>query len=240
MIQNQSVLAVIPARGGSRGVPRKNLRILHGKPLIAWTIEAALHSKYVDRVVVSSDDAEIMAVAKKCGAVIPLQRPAALAADATPAIDAILHAVDHQPPYQLIVKLQPTSPLRSGRDIDESLEHMLELEADSVVSVCVAKHHPNWLKKVNDDGFLEAYSSEPLVSNRQQLPTVLALNGAIYSGKRDSLLRERSFHGDRCVGYLMDAMSSIDIDSELDFVVCEAILTRFGSQNRHGTTPASC
>src|SRR5271157_3678171 len=136
MIQNQSVLALIPARGGSKGVPRKNLREIAGKPLIAWAIEAGRQSRYIDRLILSSEDPEIMAQARSWGCEVPFVRPAELARDDTPGMEPVLHALTALPEeYDYVVVLQPTSPLRLAEDIDGCLETCLRQEAPACVTV---------------------------------------------------------------------------------------------------------
>jgi N-acylneuraminate cytidylyltransferase len=224
MIHKKKVLAIIPARGGSKGLPDKNVMRLAGKPLLAWSIESALNSKFVDHVMVSTEDKRIMEIASVHGADVPFERPAALADDQTPAIDAILHAITFFPSYEIVVKLQPTSPLRTSEDIDAALGRLVEKDAESVISVCPVKHHPNWLKVVSDTGYLLSFDDQPLISNRQQLCPVYALNGAVFAGYRDPLVSRRSFHGKNAIPYLMSAENSFDVDTLMDFQICEMLL----------------
>lgn len=147
MIKGKKVLAVIPARGGSKGVPRKNIRVLGDKPLICWTIDSGLASRFIDRLVVSTDDPEIANISRKANAEVPFLRPRNLAKDDTPGIAPILHSMERCRGFDIIVVLQPTSPFRDARNIDEALELMIYREADSCFSLVKSKIHPNWMKK---------------------------------------------------------------------------------------------
>ena len=139
-MQSDKVLALITARGGSKGLPRKNVLLAGGKPLIAWTVEAAVSSECIDRVVLTSDDDEIMAAAMAAGCDVPFCRPAHLASDVATSLDVVLHAIDQLPGYEYVVLLQPTSPLRTAADIDAAFELMLETEAPSCVSAVSYTH----------------------------------------------------------------------------------------------------
>lgn len=230
MIAGHKVLAVIPARGGSKGVPGKNLRKMAGKSLLAWTAEAAANSAYLDRVIVSSDDPTICATALEIGIEVPFVRPAELARDDTPGIEPILHALDTlTEPYDLVVVLQPTSPLRTAADIDAALERTIESGADGCVSVTESTEHPYWTYTVDAD-----HSMRPLFGTlpvrRQDLPKVYHLNGAVYVARTDVLAKRRSFLGPTTVAYIMPAERSVDLDTELDFAYCEALIERLGKR----------
>jgi CMP-N,N'-diacetyllegionaminic acid synthase len=226
MYQGLRILAVIPARGGSKGVPRKNIRLLAGKPLIAWTIEQAAQSRYIDRVIVSSDDDEICQVAKQLGADVPFVRPAELASDTASGVDVLCHAVeDSGSDYDFVVLLQPTSPLRKSSDIDEAIECCVERAVASVVSVAEATKSPYWMYQMQDGGELTPFV-ENAPSNRQQLPQSYALNGAVYVLEVAILLANRKILDEQTLGYVMPAERSYDIDSETDFLICEFLKTR--------------
>ncbi len=224
------VLAVIPARGGSKGIPRKNIHLLAGKPLITYTIEAALQSQYRLRVVVSTEDEKIAEVAQAAGAEVPFLRPAELARDDTPTFPVIQHALqwleqhdDYQP--ELVVLLQPTSPLRGSEHIDQALELILSSEADSVVSLCEAEHSPYWMKKVDAEGRVSPFIvTEGEYTQRQALPKVYRLNGAIFVTRPEVIMRENRLLGDDTRAYIMDQGDSIDIDTELDFKLAELLI----------------
>ncbi|BBB91706.1 MAG TPA: acylneuraminate cytidylyltransferase family protein [Methylomusa anaerophila] len=233
MIDEKSILAVIPARGGSKGVPRKNIRMLAGKPLIAWTIAEALQSKYIDRLILSSEDEEIIEVAKQYGCEVPFQRPKEFAADDTPGIEPILHAVQAlSKPYDYVLVLQPTSPLRTVGDIDGCIKHCFSHEASCCVSICEAKESPYWMFQLN-----ETSTMSPLIRSnrqymrRQDLPKTYLLNGALYLADVKQLIQTRSFVTDNTIGYIMPAERSVDIDNERDFQLCaEQLMASLGFQ----------
>lgn len=226
MYQTHKILAVIPARGGSKGVPRKNVRLLDGKPLIAWSIEQASQSRYVDRVIVSSEDEEICQVAKTYGAEVPFVRPAALASDTAPGVDVLCHAVEAAGgDYDYVVLLQPTSPLREADDIDAAIELCIERAVPSVVSLAEATKSPYWMYQMESDGGLVPVV-ENVASNRQQLPRSYALNGAVYVLEVASLLESRAILREDTLGYVMPTERSYDIDTEMDFLICDFIKKR--------------
>ncbi|MDP1393416.1 cytidylyltransferase domain-containing protein [Lysinibacillus capsici] len=217
-------LAVIPARGGSKGVPGKNIRLLAGKPLIAWTIEAAKRSKYITTTIVSTDDEEISTVAIEYGAEVPFIRPAHLAEDDTPGVAPILHALEQCPDYDYVVVLQPTSPLRTAEDIDGTIEKMFKNDGDFCVSVAEASQSPYWMYTLNKDDVMQPLIDSPLVVRRQELPKAYILNGAVYVAKVEELKKTESFITSETVAYEMPEERSFDIDLEKDFLVCENIM----------------
>ena len=226
MIGEKRVLAIIPARGGSKGVPRKNIRDVAGKPLIAWTIDAAKKSRYVDRVVVSTDDPEIAEVATRYGGEVPFLRPAELARDDTPGIAPVLHAVEAvTPAYEIVVLLQPTSPLRSAADIDSAIRTMVDGGAQACVSVVEPDKSPYWMYSRDCAGRMK-----PLLEGeyacRQEIPAVYALNGAVYVAERRWLVEKRGFMGEETLAYVMPKERSVDIDTELDLFIANQLLTR--------------
>lgn len=230
MIDGRSILAVIPARGGSKGVPRKNVRLLAGKPLIAWTIEAALRSQYIDRVVLSSDDQEIIAVARDLGCEVPFVRPAALSGDDAPGIAPVLHALDEISGYDLMVLLQPTSPLRSTEDIDGAIAFCHQRHAPCCVSVSPPGKSPYWMYTLDEFAHLSPLLGNDVIMRRQDLPEALALNGAVYVADCRWLKESRSFITAETVAYRMPAERSFDIDEMIDFEICDALLRRSTSQ----------
>lgn len=216
--QGKRVLALITARGGSKGLPRKNVLSAAGRPLIAWTIAAARESSVIDRVVLSSDDDEIMDVAKTWGCEVPFRRPTELASDGASSMDVVAHAVEQLPGYDYLILLQPTSPLRNAADIDAAFALMQKQNASSCVSVCEAGQSPYWMYRLQDDNRLVSLLPPlPGVSRRQDLPPVYVLNGAIYIARIDWLLRKRSLLGEETVAYRMPEERSIDIDNAEDF-----------------------
>jgi CMP-N,N'-diacetyllegionaminic acid synthase len=231
LFNGQSILAVIPARGGSKGVPRKNIRQLGGKPLLAWTIDSARKSKHIDRVVLSSEDEEIMRVAQQYGCEVPFSRPAELAEDDTPGIAPVLHVLEVLgEEYDYLVLLQPTSPFRTAEDIDGAIERCIDGGAESCVSVVEVSKHPAWMFSVSSEGVLASLPySNPLALIRQELDKVYALNGAIYVSSTSSLrLSGKLFIADETLAYPMPLEHSMDVDTELDFMLCELIAERLG------------
>lgn len=217
-----TVLALIPARGGSKGIPRKNIAPIAGRPLIAWTIAAALAAR-VDAVVVSTDDADIAEIARAAGASVPFLRPAALAQDDTPGLDPVLHALDMLPGYEQVMLLQPTSPLRTAADIDAALA-LGRADALSVVSVTEAATHPYWTYTLDGEGRMVPLVDADKGARRQDLPVVHALNGAIYLADAAWLRAGRRFVDGGTRAYVMPPERSVDIDTPFDWLVAEALL----------------
>jgi CMP-N-acetylneuraminic acid synthetase len=183
VLNGKTFLAVIPARGGSKRLPRKNVLDLAGKPLIAWTIEAAKQSKYIDHFVVSTDDQEITDVSKQFGAEV-LTRPGELATDTASSVDVVLHSINaQQKQYDYVILLQPTSPLRTAQHIDEAIELLFEKNANAIISVCETDHSPLWSNTLHEDGNMDNFIREEVKGKRSQdLPTYYRLNGAIFEG----------------------------------------------------------
>jgi len=227
MYKNKTFLAIIPARGGSKRLPRKNVLDLEGKPLIAYSIEAALESKYIDKVVVSSDDSEILEVSQKFGATI-LTRPDFLATDISSTFDAIEHTIEHYNNYDYIVLLQPTSPLRTTKHIDESIELLQSKDGDAVISVTQMEHSPLWSNTLDENGSMIDFISDEIKNKRSQdLETYYRLNGAIYICQKDRLLSEKCFFlKDDIFAYKMDNENSIDIDEEIDFELAKLYMEK--------------
>jgi len=219
------VLGLIPARGGSKGVPGKNICDVAGKPLIAWTIEAARRATCIDRVVVSTDDATILAVAREWGGETPFVRPPELARDDTPAMEVVLHALDCLPDVDWVVLLQPTSPLRTAEDIDAAMTRCREAGAPACVSVTEAHTPPWWMFRLSAEGYLESFLVEgqrPM--RRQDAPRLYALNGAVYVARSDWLRQTESFLTADTVAYAMPADRSVDIDTPLDVAIATCLL----------------
>ena len=231
MIDGRSVLAVVPARGGSRGVPGKNGRPLGGKPLIAWTIAVATQSVLIDRVIASSDDEGILRVAREYGCETPFVRPADLARDDTPGVLPVLHAVDAVPGFDIVVLLQPTSPLRSVADIDQTVSAVRN-DVRSVATVVEIEKSPSWMFRMGDAGRLEPILPEAeLVTRRQDASPTYALNGAVYAVTVEWLRTERAMvKPGQTHGIRMPAERSVDIDTELDFAWAEFLLARTAAQ----------
>lgn len=219
------LLALITARGGSKGVPRKNIKPLCGKPLIGWSIDAAKKSAFVERVVVSTEDEEIAAIATHLGADVPFMRPAAFSADDTPSIDTVMHALGQLPEFDWVLLLQPTSPLRTTEDIDGIVRFCIEHEAPSAVSVCEVDKHPYYMYQRDESERLQPLiPQKPDISRRQELPQTYALNGALYLARVDWLMEQQSFVGSETLGYVMSPESSADIDTPLDWCWVEFLI----------------
>jgi len=225
MIKGKAVVAIIPARGGSKGIPKKNIRLLGGKPLIAYSIEAALKSKFIDRVIVSTENEEIAKIAKKYGAEI-IKRPRELAADETPTIDVIFHVLEIIKGYypKVIVVLQPTSPLRTTQDINSAVKLFLENDCESVVSVCEAEPSPYWSFKIERGYLKPIFGENYLRMRRQKLPKLYVPNGAIEISRPEILHKYRSFYCKETTPYVMPPERSIDIDSEIDLKLAELLM----------------
>jgi len=232
MENSPRVLALIPARGGSKGVPRKNIRLVCGKPLIAYTIETALAAKNVlTRVLVSTDDAEIAEIARRYGAEVPFLRPADLANDTAAMIPVIQHAVrfaeeDEKLRYDWVCLLQPTEPFRTAHDIEQSLSLARAGGCDSVISVVqVFSVHPMLMKRIDENRLLPYCVDEKEGTRRQDyVPPAYMRNGAIYLSRRDVLMNQNSIWGDVIRPYVMPPERSVGVDSELDMKLVQLLI----------------
>jgi CMP-N,N'-diacetyllegionaminic acid synthase len=225
------MIALIPARGGSKGLPGKNIRSLNGRPLIGWTILAALQSKNIDRVIVSTDDEAIAEVSLGFGAEIPFMRPPALAKDTSLAIDTYVYTINRLEndgaTVDAITVLLPTAPLRTSADIDASIELFKKKEADSVISYYKAPHPVQWHKYIDEEGVLRNVLPESdNLLNRQTHSETYLPNGAIYVFRTDLIVKQRKYYSDRTFPYLMPADRSVDIDTLHDFELAEFYLAR--------------
>jgi len=236
MINGRSVLAIIPARGGSKGLPGKNIKELCGKPLIAWSIAAGLGSQYIDEVMVTTDSEETATVARKFGASVPFLRPAELASDTATSIDAVKHVIDfygrelHKKFYYIML-LEPTSPLREREDIDKAIELLLANPlATSVVGVSKTEsQNPAFLVKKNQQGFIVGYEDKQMkVLRRQEIEEVYFFEGSIYVSRTDALLAKNTFYHEHTLGYEFPKWKSLEIDDEYDFVMVEALMKHKG------------
>ncbi len=222
------VLGLITARGGSRGIPGKNLKPLAGRPLIAHTIEAA-RASLLECLLVSTDHDGIARTSLELGAEVPFRRPADLARDDSSPLDAVIHAIqwmqDHEGrSFDYVMLLQPTSPFRTSRDIDSVIDLARHHPVDAVVSVCPTPHHPYLARRINDDGILEPFFDSARANmRRQEMGPAYVLNGAIYLNSTDSLLNERTFFPERTLAYVMPPERSLDIDTPWDFFLAELI-----------------
>ena len=225
------VLGLIPARGGSKGVPRKNIRLLHGKPLLAYTAEAALSARHLSRVILSTEDAEIAEAGRDCGLDVPFLRPAELAEDATPMLPVVLHALRFAEAqdgrYDALCLLQPTNPLRRAEDIDGCIEKLLTSDGTAIVTVLPvpAEYNPHWVYFPDTDGCLRISTGEATpITRRQALPPAFHREGSVYVTRRDTLLEDNSLFGPRLLGYPIDAEHSVNIDTLEDWERAEALL----------------
>lgn len=212
-----SLLALIPARGGSKGIPRKNIRLFCGKPLLQWSIDVALSTPRVDRVVVSTDDPEIAEVARACGAEVPFLRPSELASDTASGIAPVLHALEQLPEVSDLLLMQPTSPLRRIEDVEAIIALRQKTDSDTIVSVTPSGKHPAWMYALTQDHALQPLLNISDASCRQHLPPAYVLNGSLYFASRSLLERERGFLTPYTMGYVMPPERSVDIDTLLDW-----------------------
>ena len=226
-----NILGVIPARGGSKSVPRKNITPVFGRPLIAYTIAAAQQSKELTHFLLSSDDDEIIAVAKQYGAPVPFIRPAVLATDQAPTLPVVQHAIRYMEEqegiiFDYVVLLQPTTPMRTAEDIDTAVKKLVSTRADSVVSVCdVDAYHPARMRQIVDDQLVELPIKEPKeMARRQDLPPVYIRNGAIYAVRRDLVIEGNSMIGMVSRPYVMPVEQSVNIDSPLDLLLAKHLM----------------
>ena len=232
LICDKKVLALIPARSGSKGLPGKNTRILHQKPLIAWSIEAAKNSFYIDDLLVSTDSKEIADIAEQYGAEAPFLRPAKLASDSASTIDVIIHALDwlesRNRYYEIIVLLEPTSPLREPEDINICLEIIQKNGVSSVVSVSQVENlHPTFLFHMDEEKKLHPYSQkQPNSVRRQDIIPLFFLDGSVYCSEIDALRARKGFYHEDTSGYVVPKWKSLEIDDEDDFVMIEALMKK--------------
>ncbi|MDR6629772.1 N-acylneuraminate cytidylyltransferase [Acinetobacter lwoffii] len=229
MIEQYRVTALIPARGGSKRLPRKNVKLLVDKPLIAWSIEVAKASKYIDRVVVSTDDEEIKQVSEQYGAEVPFLRPEHLSNDHASSFDVIKHAISFlqlNQPNELIVLLQPTSPLRLVFELDAALEFFIAKNAKGIVSISETEHSPMWSNTLPENGCMSDFIRPEVQGKRSQdLPKFFRLNGSIYIYETLSLLEQsKIFFNENVYGFETSLETAVDIDTALDFLVAETIL----------------
>ncbi len=224
-------IAIITARGGSKRLPNKNILDLNGKPLIAWTIEAAKKCNFINEVVVSTDSLEIKKIAEQHGASVPFIRSEKLSNDTASSFDVVKHCLDfHQAQFKLnfdyIILLQPTSPLRTHIDIENAVKLLKEKNADAIVSVCETEHSPFWTNNIDSTLSMDNFLRDEVKNNRSQdLPKHYRLNGAIYICKISELLKQKTFFLEKNIfAYIMHQERSIDIDTLLDFKMAEFLL----------------
>lgn len=224
MFNNQKILALIPARGGSKGIKDKNIIFLAGKPLIAYSIEAAKYSKYIDDIIVTTDSEKIAEISKQYGASVPFMRPAELATDTSKTIDAVLHAIrtleTMEKKYDVLVLLQPTQPLRTDADIDKAIEVYYKNKEDGLVSVSPVDDSPLLIRGISNDGKLLNLLSQNSTCRRQDMPEYYKVNGCIYINKIEEINENTSFN-DNKIPFIMTKEHSIDIDELSDLCIAE-------------------
>ena len=236
MILGLSVLAIVPARAGSKGLQGKNTRILEGKPLIQYSIEAAIQSNYIDNIVVSTDSAECIEIASKLGLDTPFTRPDHLCGDEVPSAEVIKHAIEFfqakNKKYDLFVLLEPTSPLRTSSDIDAALELMLKQGNKSLVSVCLAEdQHPNFMFELNKSGTLKPWSNKSFMpTRRQDVSPAFFLEGSVYISYIQSFIENETFCHEDTAAFIMPKFKSFEIDDIVDFYCVEAVMRNISNQ----------
>lgn len=233
MINGNSVLAIIPARGGSKGLPGKNLKELCGKPLVAWPIHAAKSSLYVDKIIVSTDDSQIADIARQEGAEVPFLRPGDLAADDSTTISVIVHGINFLSKigetFEYCVLLEPTSPLTEGCDINRALELLesMRTKADSIVGVSeVVLTHPVFDARINQEGLITPYVGEDFsgAGRRQDIEKLYFFEGSLYISDIKTLLEKQTFYHNRTVPYIVPKWKSFEVDDMVDLLCIEAIM----------------
>lgn len=232
MIGNKKILAMIPARSGSKGIIGKNIKKIGGKPLIAWPIEAAKSSKYIDKIIVSTDSDEIASVALKYGAEIPYLRPTDLAQDKSTTYSVIKNILSYYKKlneiYDYFVLLEPTSPLTTPKDVDEAMFKLHESKenADSIVGVCkLESFHPKFSVNINNKGLIEQFMGDFGENlRRQDLDDLYFREGSLYISKIDALIREKSFYHNKTLPYIVPKWKSFEVDDMVDFICIEAIM----------------
>ncbi len=231
------ILGLIPARGGSKRLPRKNVKLLKGKPLIEWSIKQAKRSHLISRVVVSTDDEEIASIAKKCGAEVPFLRPEHLARDDSSSIDVILHCLDffsnHGETFDVVLLIEPTSPLRKKQDLDNGLTLLLDNfdRADSVISVGeIHLEHPKWVKRI-DEGYVKPFYGDSDRQEQQFLNEKAYFPyGVLYASKVTTLRKYQTFYQPRTLPYFIDRWQCYEIDDIYDFICIEGILNMMATE----------
>jgi CMP-N-acetylneuraminic acid synthetase len=233
------ILAIIPARSGSKRLPGKNIKELQGAPLIAWTINSALASKYITKTIVSTDSIDISTIAQKSGAQVPFIRPDALSSDSSSSIDVVRHAIEYIEKknefYDYTILLQPTSPLRTTSDIDSAIELLLAKKSDAVISVTPEDHSPLWTNTLDSNLSMDNFLSDHIKNSRSQdLKQYYRLNGAIYIANTKKLLLENTFFlKNNTSAFIMSKENSVDIDEEIDFLLASSILEQKANYSRN-------
>lgn len=235
MYKGEKILGLIPARGGSKGIPSKNIIEIYGKPLIQYSIECAKGSKYLDRTIISTDDTKIKDVAVKCGGDVPFMRPPELALDTSKTIDAVVHAInwlkEHGEEYDYLVLLQNTVPLRKPWHIDEAIEKLFASNEKSLVSVTEVDENPVLMRTINADGTVHNLLNVNSTMRRQDFPKFYRVDGAIYIQKLDKDFGLNTSLNDGRLSYIIEERYSVDIDTYLDIRKIEYYLEQELNQN---------
>lgn len=229
MYNNKTVLAIIPARSGSKGLKDKNIKELNGKPMISYTIEAAVRSGIFEDIIVSTDSQVYADISIDYGASVPFLRSNYLSSDTATSIDMIIHVIEEMnkigKEYDYFMLLQPTSPLRTKDDIINAIELLFEKEANSVVSVCEAENSPLYMNTINEDLSIDGFLPKGIKTRRQELDKYYRLNGAIYLCKVEYFLKSKDFYNEKSYAYLMNKKNSIDVDDEVDFEFVKSLIS---------------
>jgi len=227
MFKNKRFLSIIPARAGSKRLPKKNVKDLAGKPLISWSIESSIDSKYIDATLVTSDCDEVLSIANTYD-IQAITRPSKLSTDTAKTLDVVFHAIEHiEENFDYIVLLQPTSPLRTSIHIDEAIELLISKNANAVISVGEMEHSPLWSNTLNETNSMEGFFDENVYKRSQELPTYYRLNGAIYICDISELIKTRTYFLENNIfAYKMSRESSVDIDDEIDFKFAELLFDK--------------
>ncbi len=228
MYKDKKLLGLIPARGGSKGIPHKNIIDLCGKPLISYSIQAALNSRYIDSVIVSTDDEDIAGISRTYGAEVPFMRPAVLASDTSKTVDAVLHSIQWLKSagrtYDTLILLQPTQPLRTSADIDSAITEYMDKDCTSLVSVSVVNDNPLLIRSIRN-GLLVPLLSSTSTCRRQDMPEYYRVNGCIYINEISGITPETSFN-DNLLPFIMDRSHSVDIDEYCDLALAEYYISK--------------
>lgn len=222
MFKDKRILGIIPARSGSKGIKHKNIKKFKGKPLMAHTIEAALNTKVFDKLIVSTDSTAYAAIAEKYGATADI-RPDRLAQDDTSTIDVIDYILTKEKDFDYFVLLQPTSPLRRATHIAEAVDKIIKTKSKSLVSVCETEHSPLLMGTLDDSMSMHGFIKSQNNKRRQDLDKFYRINGSIYIMEVDEFYKTKNFYGEKSIAYIMDNMSSIDIDNEMDFEIAKVL-----------------
>ena len=224
-----NTIALIPARGGSKGLPRKNIKLFNSKPLIYWSIQTALKSDHIDRVIVSTDDEEIAEIAKSYSAEVPFLRPKKLSSDESPGIDPVIHALENIPNVKDLLLLQPTSPFRETKHIEEIFKLRSEFNSDSAVSVSLSRKHIDLFFFLNDKKEIIPYNNKIRLLPRQQYQNSYTLNGSLYLATKESIFSHKSLITPETIGYVMPEKYSFDIDTQLDWDLAEFVMKKYSN-----------